>query len=222
MPTPAISNKESALTPLESDRLTACEETIKAGAKTFIEVGNALLTIRDERLYRREFGTFEDYCNTRWDMGRNRANRLIAAAETVQNLVPMGTTPDNERQARPLAGLPPDEQASAWQEAVETAPDGKVTAKHVQEVVDRRTGEVLEDVEIVTTKIDSKPAHSPSARGKFEDGQTLLATFNQIEETVDAVVGMKPKQGMLIEILTAARAAHKKLGKLIASLEKEI
>ena len=161
MPTPAISNKESALTPLESDRLTACEETIKAGAKTFIEVGNALLTIRDERLYRHEFGTFELYCQTRWSMTRQHANRLVGAAETIQNLEPIGSIPQSESVARPLSGLPADEQASAWQEAVDTAPDGKVTAKHVQEVVDRRTGEVLEDVEIVTTKIDSKPAHAP-------------------------------------------------------------
>jgi phage N-6-adenine-methyltransferase len=41
-----------------------------------------------------------------------------------------------ERHLRPLAQLQPAQQAEAWQRAVETAPEGKVTAAHVQAVVD--------------------------------------------------------------------------------------
>lgn len=36
--------------------------------------------------------------------------------------------PANERQARPLSRLEPDKQREAWQRAVETAPDGRITA----------------------------------------------------------------------------------------------
>jgi hypothetical protein len=45
-----------------------------------------------------------------------------------------------ERQLRPLAELPEGHRKEAWEEARATAPDGKVTAKHVQATVDRRLG----------------------------------------------------------------------------------
>jgi hypothetical protein len=38
---------------------------IDGGIKTFIEVGSALLEIRDDRLYRESYGTFDDYCRVR-------------------------------------------------------------------------------------------------------------------------------------------------------------
>ena len=46
-----------------------------------------------------------------------------------------------ERQLRPLAKLEPEQQRTAWQKAVETAPEGKVTAAHVSKVVKEITGE---------------------------------------------------------------------------------
>ena len=75
-----------ALTVTESDRLAECEATIERGFRTFAEVGSALLEIRDSRLYRSEFGTFEDYCQTRWGMDRRNANRTIEAAIVVGEL----------------------------------------------------------------------------------------------------------------------------------------
>ena len=123
--------------------LANCEEVIDKGLRTFVEVGTALLTIRDGRLYRAQYGTFEDYCQGRWGMSRRRANQLVASAET---MLILGTTvpicndssilPATERQARPLTQLPPEAQPVVWQRAVETAPGGKVTAAHVQAVVD--------------------------------------------------------------------------------------
>ncbi len=38
----------------------------------------------------------------------------------------------NEGQARPLMGLEPSQQREVWQEAVETAQNGKLTAAHVE------------------------------------------------------------------------------------------
>lgn len=73
--------------------------------KIFYEVGSSLLEIRASRLYRKSHKTFEDYCQGRWDMGRNYANRIIASAKVISNLVPMGTIPESERQIRPLSEL---------------------------------------------------------------------------------------------------------------------
>lgn len=131
------------LSRVESGELARHEAVIEKGLTTFIDVGNALLAIKDGKLYRDVFMTFEEYCSTRWNMHRSRAYRFIDAAEVVNNLrgqmSPIGDIPRNEAQARPLAALPPADQPAAWEEAVEQS-NGKPTARAVQEAVDRRLG----------------------------------------------------------------------------------
>ena len=71
----------------------------------------------------------------RLGFARRTAYQFIESAAVVENVRHGAQTlPTNERQARPLTKLKPDEQAEAWQEAVDSAPDGKVTAKHVENV----------------------------------------------------------------------------------------
>jgi hypothetical protein len=66
-------------------------------------------------------------------MSRIHAHRLIEAAQVVENVSNWTqTAPATESQARPLTVLPPEAQREVWQAAVETAPNGKVTAAHVQ------------------------------------------------------------------------------------------
>ena len=130
------------LTVAECDRLTALEQTIERGLQTFVDVGTALLEIRDTRLYRQAFSTFEEYCRDRWGISRPRAYQLIDAATVAVNLSTIvDKLPATESQARPLTGLPVDLQREAWQRAVDTAPNGKITAAHVASVVDSLTAE---------------------------------------------------------------------------------
>ena len=123
------------LTVSEAERLDACEQVIERGLATFVDVGTALLEVRDSRLYRVAYPTFEAYCAERWNMVASRARQLISAANTVGNLLAVtngNSLPANERTARELSGLAPDEQRAVWAEAVATAPGGKVTAAHVR------------------------------------------------------------------------------------------
>lgn len=127
------------LTRQESDTLAEREAVIARHLQDFYDVGAALADIRDNRLYRAGYRTFEDYCRQRWGMSRFYAHRLTQAAEVRENLLPMGNTlPATERQARPLAALreTPEIQAQAWQRAVDTAPGGRVTAQHVTQTVE--------------------------------------------------------------------------------------
>jgi hypothetical protein len=118
--------------------LDELEMVIRTGLRAFVEVGEALLEIRDRRLYRElGFATFETYCRERWQWGRHYVNRQIAAAEVVRNLVPMGTKPETERQARALTQLPPEQQLEAWATAVAQSPNGHPTAAEVETVVKR-------------------------------------------------------------------------------------
>jgi hypothetical protein len=57
---------QRALSLTESSRRAELEEVIELGLATFITVGNALLEIRDSRLYRDTHATLEDYCRERW------------------------------------------------------------------------------------------------------------------------------------------------------------
>ena len=51
----------TALGPSERQQFDQLDETVRRGLATFIEVGQALTEIRDRRLYREDYSTFEDY-----------------------------------------------------------------------------------------------------------------------------------------------------------------
>ena len=122
----------------EQQELAHCEAVIERGLETFFEVGQAMAIIRDRKLYRSDFKTFEEYCRDRWGMRRQVANRFIASSETVANLEPIGSIPASESQARPLTSLEPDQQRKAWSKVVQEAQaSGKpITAAKVRAVVD--------------------------------------------------------------------------------------
>jgi hypothetical protein len=128
-------NISTALAQPEVSALAECEAVIQRGVDAFLDVGNALLRIRDEQLYRAEFPTFEEYCLKRWQFTRPNAYRLIAAAKVVGHLSPIGDIPSSESVCRPLTVLPPPKQREAWEAAVTASPNGQPTARQVAEAV---------------------------------------------------------------------------------------
>lgn len=126
------------LTDRERTELDACEAVIQRGLRSFLEVGEALMRIREGRLYRETHPSFEAYTRERWNLGRAHGYRLMQAAEVAGVLSPMGDTSAlNERQARELVPLlgDPDRLAEVWRQALE-ATDGKPTAKTLAAVRD--------------------------------------------------------------------------------------
>ena len=75
--------------------LAECENVIERGLATFVEVGQALMEIRNRRLYREQYETFEDYCRERWGWSKTHVNRQIDAAQVAMTLTPMGVIPTN-------------------------------------------------------------------------------------------------------------------------------
>ncbi len=119
-----------ALSEEERNELAAREQTIKQGLKSFVEVGNALVIIRDDRLYRAEHSSFGS-CRARWQMGGSRAYQLIeASAITAAVSTIVDTPPTNEGQARELTGLDPVVAAEVVERAAETGP---LTATSIRE-----------------------------------------------------------------------------------------
>src|SRR6266851_1670786 len=101
---------------------------MERGIRAFVEVGEALMEIRDNRLYRSDYATFEEYCRERWGWSRRHADRQIAAAEVAGNLRPQGLTPASEKQARQLVDLTPEQQATV----AEQVDFSTATAKEVR------------------------------------------------------------------------------------------
>jgi DNA modification methylase len=123
------------LSKAEQDDPARCEAVVERGLATFVEVGVALMMIRGRKLYREQFTSFEDYCRSKWGMSRIRAHQLIGASSVAANVLTTVNTPlANERQARSLAPLDPDQQRPAWAHAVETS-NGKPTGEHVRQAV---------------------------------------------------------------------------------------
>ena len=119
----------------ESHELERCEVVIKQGLQTFIEVGQALRTIREKRLYRISFKTFEDYCVGRWAFKKSQAYQLIDASVVISNLSAIAEIlPKTESQTRPLTRLEPEIQKEVWTEVLKTHGDN-ITAAKVQTVV---------------------------------------------------------------------------------------
>jgi ParB family chromosome partitioning protein len=118
--------------PRETQRLSVLEATIERGQQTFIEVGMALLEIRESRLYRQSYSTFEDYCKERWGWSRVSADRHIQAAR-IARLLPIGSV-QTESQAREFAVIKDDPGliSEVWQSV---SSNGHPTAEKIRDAV---------------------------------------------------------------------------------------
>jgi hypothetical protein len=169
----------AVLTVAETDLLEQAEATIARGIKTFLEVGEALTQVRDNRLYRAEFATFEEYAEQRWGFTKTHANRLVSAASVAAILAPMGVEINSERQARELAPLleTPAEMRAAFTEAIERA-DGKPTAAVIREVVRERMDPASPLAQVAERELDKvearpvvepQPSFTPERVAEIED-----------------------------------------------------
>lgn len=187
-------------------KLFECEAIIERGLDTFIDVGEALLEIRDNRLYRESYSTFEVYCKERWGFTRRRASQLIVAAEVVANVNHGSQIPTTERQARPLAQLGPELQREVWQRVTESG--DKITALRIQEEVNKiikphvaqATGNsewytpscYIEAAREVMGNIDIDPASNEVANRIIKAGEYYTAEDNGLTKEWAGNVWMNP------------------------------
>jgi hypothetical protein len=135
--------KKDALSPTERKAFTKCEAIIDEGMRTIgekmFDVGQALIEVREGKLYKADFKTFAEYCSAKLNISRSYANYLASAAAVRTNLATMvDDLPANERQVRPLLTLKTsEEKLQAWQAALDAAGDQPVTEAHVRHAVDQ-------------------------------------------------------------------------------------
>lgn len=139
------------VTAVEIRELTEEEQSLRFQLESqveraFLSAGQALMELRDRRLYRSTHRTFEEYCRDRFNYSRDAAYLKISATVVYENLqkflptigrqIPM---PTNERQLRFLAKaeLEPAVQADVWQQAVQQAGNKIPSGRIVKDVVDK-------------------------------------------------------------------------------------
>lgn len=181
--------------------LTAKEEALRAKieekifevVKTFYcTIGELYDEIIQKQLYKSTHYSFAEYSADVLDMSKRRAIQYVQAARVVKNLRQLENEvgdekgnhgslpiPQNERQARALIGLDPEEQKSLWLESLKTAPEGKVTASHIRKTIRLVKGnQVIEKAK--KEKRNRKPNDSRIGEGFQEAFNTFLGAV-QIE-----------------------------------------
>ena len=155
--------KEKWLDVSERDNFRELEAIVAKGIKSFVVVGNALKEIRDSKLYREHYKTFEKYVSERWKINRQRAYQLIEAAEAKSNLskiLDKNKTADainTESQLRELKDVPSESMEAVVSKAAALAGEDKITASDLkqarQEVLCEVTA-IAKDEELVFHDVD--------------------------------------------------------------------
>jgi hypothetical protein len=124
--------------------LAKLEDTIHRSLQAFLEAGQAIKQIRDKKLWRHEYASFESYCRKRWQWSKRHSNTVIAASEVKLLLGPSG--PANVRVARELAPLAeqPDTVREVWEQITKGHPTP--TATVVRSAVDQRRAQQAQSI----------------------------------------------------------------------------
>jgi hypothetical protein len=190
---------EQPITLNESARLVELERKIETGMTTFVEVGNALMEIRDSKLYRVEHKTFEAYCRDKWGMSRQVAYLQIESAKAAKNVnLSLQNPPQNKTQLRPLSKLPAAKQPEAWAKAVEIADGNQPTARQVEQAV-RET---------------ISPEKPTRTRGSYDNWRTFRDICGQIAALCDSLDELKVDAAHAIQARDLSARLAAKLSKI--------
>ncbi len=155
--------QDSKLSPEERRQYRELKGRVNKAARYLLDANLALLEIRDQRLYREDFSTFEAYCQSVHDFSRQYASNLIQAGKTYLDLSTLvdknqgdkAVIPRKESQLRELRRLKdPEAEYEVLVELQNGDMDGALTVGRIHDAVQRR--------------LDQKPANprpqSPSMR----------------------------------------------------------
>lgn len=125
------------LSEMEMAELMACEAVIANDWENEVQVGMALIQVRDNKLWRNDYRDFKAYYRVRWAFSHTKVYRLVSAVGIYKNLVQMKDVPKPESEAslRPLIPLTPEQAQQVWQKAAALASGNPITERLVRRAV---------------------------------------------------------------------------------------
>lgn len=180
--------KPTPLNVTQKDRLHKCEKAIASKIDSFMEVGEALAEIKADKLYRESFGTFEEYCEQKWNFTARRANQIIKASEVVADV---GTTfarivgaPPSCGQASALAEVPEEDRADVLKAAKKAAKDEGAKTVTIDAI--KKASEKIESAKKTGNPISqfSTETESSLPQGEHPDTTAALLVVPQLDEAV--------------------------------------
>lgn len=178
------------LTVVERGSLRKLEATIEKGMATFIEVGIALKTIRDEQLYRESHKTFEKYVAERWGMARQRAYQLIDAAEvkadlsTIVDKTPKAAEIIKETQLRELVTVPTENLSEVIDRAAEIAGDSPIRARDLHEA----KLELYGDKDPAAVALIDEPGPARKTAAQLKNDEFLQGCRERLDKSLRNVI----------------------------------
>lgn len=124
------------LTPTETTEYDKLRSFIHKHKQAFVDVGLALMRIRDGELFRAQYKDFDEFCHREYGCGQSYANHHIRQAAAVKALpADVATIVANEGQAREVAKAAPEHREKVVKTAAARAESAgrKPTAKDFAE-----------------------------------------------------------------------------------------
>ncbi len=169
-------NELKSLSPEDQERFKELDKTVKAGTKGVLDAAVALAEIREKKLYKDEYKSFGEYCETIHDFSRQYAYALMKAGKT---FVEMSTQVDK------FPGIELPKQEAYLRELGRVKDPEKrmeILAEVVEETGGEYTVEVLkEHVEPVVGEQRKAKSHKQSPKRKL---QNLKEDFDQLYDLV--------------------------------------
>lgn len=177
-----------SLTTMERSELGRLERTIETSLDSFLATGYALADIRNLRLYRAAYKTFEAYLESRWGFSRSRGYQLIACAE-VSTVV--GAADLTERAARVLTGQPANVQRDVYGRATE---NGQTPTAAVLSDLLRQVEE--EEAACAVPPASRSTGRRPAGSGELDErcrhyGRVIGKLFARLDGTAS---GLSPEE----------------------------
>jgi hypothetical protein len=165
-------------------------------------VGMRFGEIRDKRQYRAAYGTWEEYCQKRWQISHQHADNLIKGAVALQglpkNLTTMVVKP---RQALALANVKAENRAKVLTEIKKSGEP--VTAKSIA----KKAAEVAKpDIELDRTGYPVPKGIAMALWNRHDEVQVLLTRVSQIKSALSHA--QQNKDLLFIEVNFSSAIAY--------------